>query len=204
MKSLWSSLAPALPCLVLATTALAAPGGDGFSYTYAELSGTTIDLDNETDDADQYGLRLSLGLPLNLYLVGDYTTADLDEPGTDRESDIVALGGGAHFGPLPGLDLLGEAQWLYNESDSSAGDEEDTGWTIYGGARWLALELSAFDLELFGGVRNTELERMIVAEDSLASLELGARAHVLFGSAGLTYAFLEDNDALTVDLRVSL
>jgi hypothetical protein len=198
------ALPTALACVLLAATAPAAPAGDGFSYTYAELSGTTIDLDSESDDADQYGLRLSLGLPLNLYLVGDYTTADLDEPGTDRESDIVALGAGAHFGPLPELDLLGEIQWLYNESDSSAGDEEDTGYTLYGGARWLAFELSAFDLELFGGVRNTELERMIVAEESLASLELGARAHVLFGSAGLTYAFLEDNDAITVDLRVSL
>jgi len=194
----------ALTALVLASSSAAAAGDGKLSYSYIQASASKVDVDGFDDEADQYGLRAAFELPLNFYIVGDYSSSSLDLPGQDRETDFYAIGGGYHM-PLGPVDVLGELQWVYNSADFPSGDEDESGVQGYLGARWMAFDLGArTGIELFGGVRGTEVDNQLTFDDSVFSTDLGARLHFLgFASAAATYSFIEDDDAITLDLRAS-
>jgi len=182
-----------------------------FSYTYIEAGYLSTDIDQFDENTNQVYGRASLGLFNFLYVFADYTAASLDDVdigGTngDVSSDAYGLGVGAHFSLVPRLDLVGEAEWLYNDLSSDEFDDLDdtnNGWTTFAGARWMPLPWEGGGLELNGGFRWIDQEGLL-SDDQTAAWEAGGRLHFLkFLSVGVGYTFLEEDSAYNVDARFS-
>ena len=182
-----------------------------FSYTYVEVGYAQTDLDAFDEDADAVYGRASLGLLDFLFVFVDYAAQSLDDVTLggldgDADADIFGLGFGAHFEVAERLDLVGETSWLYNSLDSDTFDdldESDSGWQIFGGARWMPIAWDGGGLEANGGYRWIDSESLL-SDDTVGSWEAGGRLHFLrILSAGAKYSFLEDDERWGVDLRVS-
>ena len=202
------SAAPA-PDLAFDRAALylpAAPAADepaSFSYTYVQLGYSVTNLDSIDDDAKGLNGRASLGLLHFLYVFLDYQNETVDFQNT--KSDAWGLGAGAHFGLMPGLDVLGEAAWLTNDIKSDLGtlDDTNTGWTAMAGARWMAAPALAGGLELDGGYRWIDMKGLL-SDETTGAWEVGARLHFLkMLSVGVGYSFLEQDRQWGVNARVS-
>ncbi|MBL8860888.1 MAG: hypothetical protein JNK02_02665 [Planctomycetes bacterium] len=172
-----------------------------FSYTYVELGAARYNVDVIDEDADVFYGRASVGFLGFLYGFGQYTNQSFDFE--DTSTDLIQLGVGAHFGVLPNLDLFGEIGWLYNDISSDLGDNDDTGYSVEGGARWMPLRWGGGGLELDGSLGYLDLEG-VSDEDKPFFWELGARFHFLTSfSIGAAYQMIEDDDQVVLNARFS-
>jgi hypothetical protein len=181
------------------------PSGSPFSYTFVEVGARQLDVDQVDVDVDSYYARGSLALLDFVHVFAEYENQEFDVDDTD--SDLITLGAGVHFNVIQNLDLVGEAGWLYSDatSDLSALDDTTTGYTIFGGARWMAMPWDGGGLELNGGIGYVDLKNRLASEDKAAAWEVGARMHFLGAlSIGATYEVLEEDDALVGSVRFSL
>jgi hypothetical protein len=211
-------LAPNLPSEALSTELepsalsafLAEPASEGetkhhegwnFSYTFIELGFAEYDVDAIDDKADVYFGRASVGLLGFLHVFGEYTNQSFDIGNTD--TDLIQLGVGAHFGVIPNLSLYGEIGWLFNDISSDLGDNDDTGYGLEGGARWMALPWSGGGLEVNGSLGYYDLEG-VSNEDRPFYWTVGARVHFIeVLSIGAEYMDIEDDDQISFSARFS-
>jgi len=174
------------------------------SYTFIEIGGTQYDVDSFDETSDVYYGRGSIGFLGFLYAFGEYQNQSSDFQNTD--TDLIALGAGAHFSVSPKFDLFGELSWLYSDvsSDLSTLDDTNDGYEAAAGARFMALPWDGGGLELNGKVNYIEIDNMFGNDDSGTGWEVGARVHFLkLFSIGASYAEIEDNDEASVNARVS-
>jgi hypothetical protein len=177
------------------------PSGWNFSYTYLEAGAARYDVENVADEADVYYGRVSLGLLGFLYGFGQYTNLALDFE--NRDTDLIELGVGAHFGLMPNLDLFAEVGWLYTDISSDLGDNDDTGYGVEGGVRWMVLPWPSGGLELGGSLGYFDLDG-VSDEDRPFFWTAGARVHFLEAlSVGAAYEKIEDDDQVVVNVRWS-
>lgn len=175
-----------------------------FSYTFVEVGAVKYDVDNADDDVDIYYGRASLELFKIFHVFGEYQNQSTDFANTD--TDLFSLGVGAQLGILPKIDVFGEVAWLYNDVSSDLDELDDTnsGYELFAGARWMALPWERGGLEINGGLGYVDLKNSLASDDEAVEWELGARAHFLkLLSVGLTYAMIEDDDAILGNVRVS-
>ena len=177
-------------------------GSSLLSYTYAEAGFSRTDVDVVDDDADALYLKGSFGFLKFFNVVAGAERAETSFD--DITVDTYFVGGGAHFGILPQLDAVGELTWLYTKLNSdSFSSDNDTGYSLYLGGRWIALPWSGGGLEIAGGYRYLNVDSL--ASDAVTNAwELGARVHFIkFLSVGLFYAFIEDDRRATLNVRFS-
>ncbi len=179
--------------------------GDGydFSYTFLELGYAQTDIDNLSEDADNYYLAGSLGLGM-FQIVAGYENTDLDVD--DLSADTFRLGAGAHFGLTPTLDLQGDISWLFTDLSSNNFDDSGSGYEVRGGLRWMALPWSSGGLELAGNLLYRDHENALATSPDQLGWELQARAHFIsLLSVGASYIERDGDDAtVLINARVSL
>lgn len=170
--------------------------GTDFSYTYLELGYASYNVDATDEDADTYYARGSVGFLDFLYAFGQYENQNFDVG--DFDTDLITVGAGAHFDLMNNLDLFGEVGWLFTDSDF----DDDNGFLVSGGARWMALPWENGGLEVNGEVGYYDLD--LAGEDGPIFWELGLRGHFLTHfSVGLAYQMIEDDDQVIGNLRYS-
>ncbi len=198
------------PMLPGTATALAEEES-AFSYSYVEVGYSNTEVDTYDSDSDAVFGRASFELFKLFYVFLDYSAQSLDDvsfggSNDDVDADSYGLGFGAHFTISPKLDLLAETSWIYSDLSSDTIedlDDSDTGWTLYGGARWMPIAWEGGGLEAAGGYRWIDNES-ILSDDQVNAVELGARAHFLrMFSVGGKYIYLEDDEQYRFDLRFS-
>jgi hypothetical protein len=196
------------PAYVSAPPAARALADDGFtmSYTYVEVAYFSTDIDTVDETTDGFGARASLGLFHFLYGFIGYSREDVDFSGGNADADSFELGVGAHIDLSQKLNLVGEASWVYDDLNSdtvSDLDGSNNGYTLFAGARWMALPHSSGGLEINGGFRWQDREALL-SDDKIGSWELGGRYHFLnHFSIGLGYQFLEDDGRWNASGRFS-
>ena len=176
---------------------LSSPAADDrspeLSYTYLEFGGTRTDVDATGKDADTYYLEGSMELGDLFYLLGVYQYQDANFGGI--YANTLGLGGGAHFGLTPKLDIFSDLMFLWNDTNGSS-----TGYQFRVGPRWLVLKW----LELNGALAWIDLERIASSDDGVG-WDVGARGHFGAISVGATYGVMDgDDDWVGLDLRLSL
>ena len=179
-------------------------GGSPFSYTYLEIGGSTLDIDNLSEDADIYFINASLALGM-FYVLAGYENQDVDFMST--KADQLSLGFGLHLNMSPKLDIAADLSWLY--SDVSSGipsiDDSGTGYQLRVMPRWMLLDWDRGGLELNATALWLDLENRLASDDSAFGWGVGARAHFLaLLSVGVNWLDLEDDDRISFDLRASL
>jgi opacity protein-like surface antigen len=181
-------------------------GNDGkatFSYSYAEAGYEAMKLDEPDKTAHAIFVRASLGFLdyFHVFAAADRASTSFD----NATADNYQVGGGVHLPILSRLDLIGEAAWLYDyiDSDHLFDKDTNTGVSLYAGARFMVLDWSGGGLELNGGYRYTDITSLL-SDKVNSAIEVGARFHFLNHlSVGATYAFIDQDRSLAVDLRFS-
>ncbi len=87
---------------------------DGFSYTYAQASYGTVDIDTVALDGDGLGLNGSFGITDNLNIVGGWQTADFD---SIADADEWSLGLGVHTPVTELMDVTASVSYVDVEFD---------------------------------------------------------------------------------------
>ena len=87
---------------------------DGFSYTYAQASYGTVDIDTVAVDGDGLGLNGSFGITDNLNIVGGWQTADFD---SIADADEWSLGLGVHTPVTELMDVTASVSYVDVEFD---------------------------------------------------------------------------------------
>lgn len=98
------------------------------NYSFVELDYILFDDD---DDTNAYRLKGSFAITDNIFILGDYTTFDLDE----GDFDTVSLGVGYRHGINEQLDLYGALSIEYVDADI----DDDTGLGLRAGARFMVM-----------------------------------------------------------------
>lgn len=182
-----------------------------FSYTYLQAGYYSTDVDAYDESSDAVYARASLGLFDVLYVFGEYSAETLKDAKVgagsgDVDNDSFALGAGLHFSLSPRFDVVGEAAWVYDDlssDDFSNLDDTNSGVMAFVGGRWMAVPWAGGGLELDGGYRWQDREALF-SDDRIGAWEAGLRVHLLeFLSVGATATFLEDDDRIGIDARVS-
>lgn len=199
-------LAPAAPAApATATPAPVLADADSLlSYTYVEIGAAQNDVDSFDENVDIYYLRGSLNLLKFFYAFGEYSNQSTDFANTD--TNLITLGGGAHLGVLPNLDVYAELGAMFSDVSSDVGelDGSEVGYRLAGGARYLLLEWSGGGLELDALLGTMDLDNRLGSDDNPTFWGLGARAHFIkFLSVGLTYEKIEDDDQILGGVRWS-
>lgn len=88
---------------------------DGFSYTYAQASYGTVDIDNVSVDGDGLGLSGSFGITDNLNIVAGYQNADFDSLADVNEWSI---GLGVHAPITEKMDVTAAVSYVDVEFDA--------------------------------------------------------------------------------------
>ena len=174
------------------------------SYTFIEIGGTQYDVDAFDETSDVYYGRASIGLFGFLYAFGEYQNQSSDFQNTD--TDVIALGAGAHFAVMPKLDIFGELSYLYYDisSDLSTLDDTTEGYEAAAGARFMVLPWDGGGIEVNGKVNYIDLGDVAGDDYSETGWEVGARVHFLrLFSIGASYAEIEDDDEASINARVS-
>lgn len=181
-------------------------GGDDktdFSYTWAEAGYATTKLDTANEYAHALFLRASIGFLSYFHVFGGVEREDTSFD--NSRVDAYDVGGGVQIPILKSLDAVGEVSWLYNyiDSDHLFDKDTNTGVSLYAGGRWMPLDWSGGGLEIDGGYRYTDITSLL-SDKVTNAIEVGARVHFLSHlSVGATYAFIEKDRELLVDLRFS-
>jgi len=174
-----------------------------FSYTYAELGYARTELNDVSDHSNAGYVEGSIGFLDHFRMFGSYIREDTNFDNATLDSFV--LGGGVHFGVLPKLDLVGDIAWIFNHIDSDnlfTGDNEN-GFSIYAGARWMVLPDLMGGLEADGGLRYSDVNSLSSNKAGTA-LELGGRFHFSkLLSLGMTYDYREADQRLAFDVRFS-
>ncbi|MCK6445940.1 MAG: porin family protein [Planctomycetes bacterium] len=182
-----------------------------FSYTYLQAGYYSTDVDAYDESSDAVYARVSLGLFEVLHVFGEYSAETLKDAKVgagsgDVDNDTFALGAGLHFSLSPRFDVVGEAAWVYDDlssDDFSNLDDTNSGVMAFVGGRWMAVPWAGGGLELDGGYRWHDREALF-SDDRIGAWEAGLRVHVLeFLSVGATATFLEDDDRIGLDARIS-
>ncbi len=173
--------------------------GAQLSYSYVELGAAKYDVDNVDEEADVYYGRASVELLEFLHIFGEYANQSFDIPSGDVDTDLITLGAGAHFTVMPRLSVYGEIGWLFTDSDL----DDDSGYIIDGGARFMALPWDGGGLEINGEIGQYGLDNF-GSDDKPVYFEVGARAHFFDAfSVGLAYQKIEDDDQVLGNVRLS-
>lgn len=200
------------PSHALAPPAVRTLADDEFdmSYTFVELTYFSTDVDVIDESTDGYGARASLGLFDFLYGFIGYSNEELDFGSESADTDSFELGIGAHLDVRRGLDLIGEVSWIYDDLSSDTDlDDSDSGYTLFAGARWMALARSRGGLEINGGFRwidraSALLSDSLDGDGTVGAWELGGRYHFLNHlSIGAGYQFLGDDGRWNANARFS-
>ncbi|MCY2959774.1 MAG: hypothetical protein NTY35_06375 [Planctomycetota bacterium] len=174
------------------------------SYTYVEVGAARNDVDSFDENVDTYYLRASLNLLKLFYVFGEYSNQSTDFANTD--TNLLTLGGGAHLGVLPSLDVYAELGAMFSDVSSDANDLDgsEVGYRLAGGVRYLLLEWSGGGLELDGALGTMDLDNRLGSDDNPTFWGFGARAHFIkFLSVGLAYEKIEDDDQILGGVRWS-
>jgi len=198
-------LAVADPSVDPAASTYTRDGSDAaaFSYDWVEMGYAVTQIHDISNHTDGFYWRGSIAF-LDYFhvlagIVREETSFD------DATLDTYEIGGGVHLSVLPKLDVLGEASWLYNKIDSENlfSSDNNTGVSLYAGARFMVLDWSGGGLEADGGFRYTDINSLLSAKTT-RSWEAGARAHfVNHISVGATYAYIEADQRFLFDVRFS-
>jgi hypothetical protein len=176
-----------------------------FSYTYLEVGGLVLDVDETSEDVDIWYGRASLGLFGLFFGSVTYETQEFDT--FDTDADVLSLGVGAHLSLTPSMDVVGEVAWLYSDvsSDDDDFDGTENGTEISAGIRWMPFDWGGGGgLELNGGALWQDLDNRLASDESVVGWQLGVRAHLIqLVSVGANYTLLEDDDQLGLNVRVS-
>jgi len=173
--------------------------GANLSYSYVELGAAQYDVDNIDEEADVYYGRASVSLLEFLHVFGEYANQSFDIPSGDVDTDLITVGAGAHFTVMPRLSLYGEIGWLFTDSDF----DDDSGYVIDGGARFMALPWDGGGLEINGEVGQYGLDNY-GSDDDPIYFEVGARVHFLNAfSIGAAYQMIEDDSQVLGNVRFS-
>ena len=112
---------------------------DGFSYTYAQATYGTVDVDNSSIDGDGLGLNGSYGITDSLNIVASYQTADFDSLG---DADELTAGLGVHAPITEAFDVIAALSYVDQDIDPvavpSVGDD---GFELKAGGRFLVSSL---------------------------------------------------------------
>ena len=195
-----------LPCLCVSTVAASAAPAvvvSEFSYTYLQVGWSKQDVQGTSDDLHSVDLKGSLTIFPFLHALASYSEGQLEYLGSTNRDQQFGLGLGTHFGLLPDLDLVAEAQWLFRKVDAPIDDSN--GIDLLVGARWKAFDIGPFDVELFAGARYVGVNDLVLGKSEVSGWEAGTRLHFLeHVSIGGTFQRLSDQESVAIDLRASL
>jgi hypothetical protein len=174
-----------------------------FSYSYVEVGYARTKISDVSSHSNAGYIEGSFGFLDHFRIYGSYIRENTDFDSASLDSYI--LGGGVHFGVLPKLDLVGDIAWIFNQIDSDSlftGDNEN-GFALYAGARWMVLPDLLGGLEADGGLRYSDVTSLASSKVGTA-LELGGRLHFSrLLSLGLTWDYRESDQRLAFDARFS-
>ncbi len=176
---------------------------ENFSYSYAEIGYARTKLSAVSDHSNAGYIEGSIGFLKFFRIFGSYIREDTDFDNASLDSYV--LGGGAHIGVLPKLDLVGDIAWIFNhiESDNLFTGDNENGVSVYAGARWMVLPDLAGGLEADGGLRYSDVNSLSSNKAGTA-LELGGRLHFSrLISLGMTYDYRESDQRIGLDVRFS-
>lgn len=113
-----------------------------FAYTFAELNYTHT----EYNDADLgevgFGVSGSFLVIPNVFVVGGFQMAETDEVlGVALETTGYSLGAGYRYGLTSALDLVGTVRAVQMEVEAGGDSDDDTGYLVTAGARFLPLDM---------------------------------------------------------------
>jgi hypothetical protein len=179
----------ALGAVLALGTAGSALAAEGFSYSNVDVSYTTLNLKNDSRDADGFGLAASYGFNDNFSVFADYDDLDVDgaEGGSLKHLD---LGVGFHWSLTPNLDLTSGLSYESLDSGPNA-----SGLGIAAGLRGRLGE----SFELTGGLKYYDLNK---GWSSQTTFNVGARWY--FTPAFAVGAEYGDQDDLGTSLRFSV
>ncbi|WP_372783668.1 porin [Litorivivens sp.] len=167
------------------------------SYTYAEVGVAKIDLDGE--DAMGFGVKGSVSVHENVYILGAYSQAETDDEYiimgiTDEISmDSYSLGVGFRTAVSETVDFVAEVSLVESEIEFAGIDVDNDGELLSAGVR---AEIS----------KNAELNFSVDHARGDDDNETGFSIGGLYGASetvdlGLEYGSIDDVDTLTFSAR---
>ncbi|MEM6672537.1 MAG: hypothetical protein AAF726_06810 [Planctomycetota bacterium] len=175
-----------------------------FSYTFVEIGFFETDLDDfDEDDPESYYIDGSIALGM-FQIVAGYQNTEIDFG--DSSTDQFRLGIGAHFEVAPRLDIQGDISWLFADTSSDLGnlDDDNNGFIVTAGPRWLALPWSGGGLELAANLLYRDIEGVFASDDGQFGFELETRIHFLnLFSLGASYFDYDGDQNYAFNARVS-
>jgi hypothetical protein len=184
--------------LVAALAAVATPAlADGLDYTYLEGRYSSLDVDGE--DGDGFGIRGSYAINDNLYILGQYGSADFDFLNT--EATELRVGGGFHMPVQDGVDFVAELNWERTDVELDNPfppfgriEGDDNGVALSGGLRGMVTD----KFELNGKVRYIDYGDV---DDTV--LGLGAKYGINDRWSVVGEYETGDTDAITLGVRLT-
>ncbi len=176
----------ALGTVVLALCATAALA-EGPGYRYVEGGYLNVDVDDLNGSGDNYFLGGSFGGEW-WHVNGTYTSGDLAD---DVELQIWDIAVGWHGLLGDKADVVAEAAYVDQEIEFSSGSDNDTGYRVTGGVRWVPFKL----LELDGFVNYGDVS------DSDVSYEARAIINIWRLGFGAAFEKFDDSDQWNAFVR---
>jgi hypothetical protein len=182
------------------------------SYTYVDVGYVYTEFDDIVSgvdaDGDGWGVRASAAIHPNVYLFGGYTdqTFDLDISGApDIDGTSWDLGVGYNYSINEKTSLFARAAYVDAEAESSGISEDDNGYGLGAGVRYMlvtdGIRASVLDgIEFQGGIDYVDLD---LGDDT--SLSAGVLFHVnSFLGIGLEGSWGDDEASYVAGLRFTL
>lgn len=137
---------------VFAVLALALPltAQAEFDYTYIEGGYLRLEPDRINDSGDGVGIRGSAAISDNIFILGEYNSAEFDIGPFDADVDEWAVGLGLHAPLSDRVDVVGSASWVNVDVENFF---DDDGFRLDVGLRGDV----APSFELDGGIRYTDV-----------------------------------------------
>ena len=188
----------ALLCAAVLVPALgfAAPPPGEIRYDYLDLGIVFGEVDTAGDDVDFSGIGMagSWGFHDNFALFASLGTGEIDAFG-DIDTTEMSFGINPHFAITDSLDIVIPIALEWADFDSRLVSDDDTGYSIGVGVRWLINPAWEFG----AGIRHVD-----IFDDDEQTVGANIRWHLsrLF-SLGLGGDFGDDTTALSLDVRFS-
>ncbi|MEM8769313.1 MAG: outer membrane beta-barrel protein [Pseudomonadota bacterium] len=181
-----------LSATLAATTVQAAPPPAELRYDFIDIGANF----GEVDDTDFSGIGVagSWGFHPNIALFGSLGTGEIDAFG-DVDTKELTIGINPHFALTERIDLVIPIALEYADFDTAFGGDDDTGYSIGVGARFLPTPAWEFGL----GIQHVD-----IFSSTDQNLFGSARWHInqLF-SLGLGGSFGDDVSSAQLDVRFS-
>jgi len=184
-------------CVGLGLAAGAAQA-DASSYSFADFSYYTGEIDDSNVDTDIFDINAAYEINDNLFMAAGYQDASVD-PGDSSQSNL-SFGIGAHTPIVDNIDVYGVVSFVRTDLEETLGpiqvDADDSGYGIDLGVRGMLSE----QFEVFG-----EYAYLDVFDDSDDSFELGARFYLNQNFAlGVKYLSEDNLDGFGVNARITM